>query len=67
MKTNEFKPNPVYGPGGLYYTDIHNLENFKNYKEMIELLEFLQIHLSLRLKFIKVLYISLQELRLLIS
>ena len=27
--TIKFNPNPVYGPGGLYYTDIHNLENLK--------------------------------------
>ena len=62
----EFNLNPVCGPGGLYYTDIHNLENFSGYGEMIELLKFLQIHLSLRLKICRVLNINLQELRLLI-
>ena len=32
-------PNPVCGPGGLCYTDIHNLENFKGYGEMIGIIK----------------------------
>ena len=30
---------PVCGPGGIYYTDIHNLENFKDYGNMIGIIK----------------------------
>ena len=37
--TNEFDSTPECGPGGLYYTDIHNLEKFKDYGEMIGIIK----------------------------